>query len=80
MCQKIIGAAALFVSLLVAAQPEKLAQDAQQGDADAQVTLAFMLATGEGVLQNQVEAAKWYRKAAEQGGRLSKGTLTLSSI
>ena len=33
----------------------------------AQNNLALMYYKGEGVLQDYVEAAKWYRKAAEQG-------------
>ena len=40
---------------------------AEQGDATAQFGLGFMYAEGEGVLQDEKEAVKWYTKAAEQG-------------
>ena len=38
-----------------------------QGDADAQFNLGFMYDNGRGVAQNDAEAVRWYRKAAEQG-------------
>ena len=34
---------------------------------NAQVNLGVMYDNGEGVLQDDKEAVKWYRKAAEQG-------------
>jgi len=37
-----------------------------RGNAVAQFNLAQMYETGEGVTQDDEEAAKWYRKAAEQ--------------
>ena len=40
---------------------------AEQGQAEAQYTLGFMYAKGEGVPQDYAEAMKWFRKAAEQG-------------
>lgn len=40
---------------------------AEQGFADAQTKLGWMLSQGEGVPQDYVEAAKWYHLAAEQG-------------
>ena len=40
---------------------------AEQGDAAAQHKLGVMYDNGEGVLVNDAEAVKWYRKAAEQG-------------
>ena len=40
---------------------------AEQGDADAQFELGFMYTTGEGVPQDDVEAVRWYRLAAEEG-------------
>ena len=43
---------------------------AEQGDATAQYNLGVMYALGEGVPENDAEAATWYRKAAEQGRRL----------
>ncbi len=38
-----------------------------QGHAIAQSYLGFMYDNGQGVPQDYAEAAKWYRKAAEQG-------------
>ncbi len=40
---------------------------AEQGDAHAQFNLGLMYSDGEGVPQNYIESAKWYRRAAEQG-------------
>ena len=40
---------------------------AEQGDADAQFGLGYMYDEGQGVPQDDAEAAKWYLKAAEQG-------------
>ena len=40
---------------------------AEQGDAYAQFNLALMYDNGQGVPQDDKEAAKWYRLAAEQG-------------
>lgn len=40
---------------------------AEAGDAAAQALIAEILSRGLGVARNDVEAAKWYQKAAEQG-------------
>ena len=40
---------------------------AEQGEADAQCSLAMCLETGNGVVRDKSESLKWYRKAAEQG-------------
>ncbi len=40
---------------------------AQQGDAEAQLQLALRYAEGDGVIQNDKEAAKWFALAAKQG-------------
>ena len=40
---------------------------AEQGDAHAQFELGMMYEAGQSVPQNHVEAANWYRKAAENG-------------
>ena len=48
---------------------EILRKDAEQGDAEAQYKLGEMYDTGEGVIEDDTEAVKWYRKAAEQGHR-----------
>jgi len=45
----------------------ELQELADQGDADAQYHLGVMYANGLGVLQDQAEAARWYRLAADQG-------------
>ena len=39
---------------------------AEQGDADAQYNLGFMYDNGKGVIEDDKEAVKWYRLAAEQ--------------
>ena len=47
---------------------EKTIQErADAGDVDAQFNLGVMYAYGNGVPQDDVEATKWYRKAADQG-------------
>lgn len=40
---------------------------AEQGDAQAQSFLGIMYEKGIGVVKDEAEALKWYRKAAEQG-------------
>ena len=40
---------------------------AEQGDANAQTNLGTMYSKGDGVPQDDVKAAEWFRKAAEQG-------------
>ena len=40
---------------------------AEQGNADAQFALGMMYTNGEGVLQNDAEAVRWYRRAAATG-------------
>ena len=45
---------------------------AEQGDADAQFNLGFAYATGEGVPQDDAEAVRWFRLAAEQGNALAQ--------
>ncbi len=40
---------------------------ANQNDADAQYMLGYMYALGEGILQDYVEAHKWFNLAASQG-------------
>ena len=48
---------------------------AEQGDADAQFNLGDMYATGEGVPQDDAEAAQWYRLAVEQGDAIAQYNL-----
>ncbi len=45
----------------------ELLRKAKAGDADAQLSLAQKYDYGEGVAEDDAEAVKWYRKAAEQG-------------
>ena len=40
---------------------------ADQGSAEAQFSLGWMIFAGEGVQENCIEGVKWWRKAAEQG-------------
>src|SRR5689334_25331307 len=40
---------------------------AEAGDAGAQTVLARMLAAGQGAQRHYAAAARWYRKAADQG-------------
>jgi TPR repeat protein len=40
---------------------------AESGNAVAQTNFGLMFASGEGVLKSNVEAGKWFRRAAEQG-------------
>ena len=48
---------------------------AEQGDALAQLSLAMCYSNGEGVAKDEVEAAKWLRKAAEQGEPIAQTCL-----
>ena len=68
----------LLVPALMLVVPSVLAQDsetfqeflrrAEQGDASAQVDLGVLYAVGWGApAEDDTEAAKWFRKAAEQG-------------
>src|SRR5882672_7128534 len=45
---------------------EEVKAKAEAGDAESQVELGRRYDKGEGVVKDQVEAVKWYRKAAEQ--------------
>ena len=62
--------AVLFLSLGHTASAQyssELLKKAQYGDAEAQFRLGNAYKTGRGVIQDFVEAIKWYRLAAEQG-------------
>ncbi len=50
---------------------------AESGDAESQFQLGRRYDKGEGVSQNLAEAAKWYRKAAEQNYGLAQFNLGL---
>ncbi|MSR43556.1 MAG: hypothetical protein EXS19_05920, partial [Pedosphaera sp.] len=45
----------------------RIACPTEKGDASAQYNLGVMYANGLGVPKDEVEAVKWYRKAADQG-------------
>src|SRR5215475_3863064 len=45
---------------------EEVKAKAEAGDEESQVELGRRYEFGEGVAKDQVEAVKWYRKAAEQ--------------
>jgi len=48
---------------------------AKQGDAEVQHNLGGMYTHGEGAPENDAEAFKWYRKAAEPGDALAQSVL-----
>ena len=52
---------------------------AEQGDADAQYTLALRYDYGEGVPQDYAEAVRWCRLAPGQGDAVAKGTTAAHS-
>ena len=54
-----------------------IARPPKQGNALAQINLGLMYAEGEGVPENDAEAVRWYRKAAEQGNALAQSNLGL---
>ncbi len=45
---------------------EELKAKAEAGDAESQVDLGLRYEQGKGVAKDQAEAARWYRKAADQ--------------
>jgi len=48
---------------------------AQQGDAKAQIFVAYLYETGQGVNQDYAKAAEWYRKAAEKGNATAQAQI-----
>lgn len=64
----VAGRTASFCSRLddVSARAACYRKAAEQGDADAQLLLGTMYATGTGVAKDDAQAVQWYRKAAEQ--------------
>ena len=79
----IVAAVAVLVaissSVLARAQtPAEVAEVramAEQGVAEYQRVLALMYATGDRVPQSQVEAVRWYRRAADQGDALAQNNM-----
>jgi TPR repeat protein len=47
-------------------QVEELRAKTEAGDADSEFRLGLFYSSGQGVAKDEVEAVKWYRKAAEQ--------------
>jgi TPR repeat protein len=60
---------------LSAAEVSKLQAKAQEGDAVAQVNLGKAYEDGNGLSKNDELAAKWYRKAADQGNAVAQSRL-----
>src|ERR1700680_3639420 len=55
----------------------QLQAKAQVGDPDAQLNLGRAYEDGDGLPQNDEQAAKWYRAAAEQGNAIAQNNLGL---
>ena len=76
---------ALVLSTPAVAQDDKplsdytkaLIEKAEGGDAEAQCDLGTMYGNGTGVLKDDKEAVKWYRKAADQGVAIAQYNLAL---
>jgi hypothetical protein len=51
---------------------------AEKGDAAAQFRVGVLYAEGKGVVQNDAEAANWFRRAAEQGNMMAQYNLGAS--
>ena len=54
-------------SIHAAGEIDKIIKAAEQGHVSAQLNLGYMYARGEGVSEDNIEAARWFRMAAEQG-------------
>jgi TPR repeat protein len=82
----LVAAVAVLVALVVGVQAQTPEMDAlrvqaEQGLARAQYNLGVMYETGEGVPEDDVEAVRWWRMAAEQGDALAaRGRSTDSQI
>jgi TPR repeat protein len=57
-----------------------LREQAEKGDVNAQWMLAGLHAAGKRVPQDDVEAAKWYRRAAEQGSQMMLAVLYFGGV
>ena len=74
----LVAAVAVDIAPLPAQDtPDLFRQAAEQGHADAQFNLGNMYANGEGVPEDDAEAARWYRMAAEASGEASSRTVDL---
>ena len=52
-----------------------LAEQAEQGNVDAQLELAFLYRNGQGVEQSHEKAVEWWNKSAEQGNATAQSVL-----
>ena len=57
--------------------PDALRQEAEQGDAGAQIELGVMYSSGQDVPEDAAEAVRWFRLAAEQGNAIAQANLGL---
>jgi TPR repeat protein len=69
MKQLLICICLMTANVIYAQSVDELRQKAEKGDASAQNQLGEKYKEGDGVLENHVEAEKWYRKSAEQGNK-----------
>ena len=67
----------LFASSAFADEFEDIFSRAEAGDSSAQIVLGDKYAKGDGVLEDNNEAVKWYRLAAEQGLAIAQNRLGL---
>ena len=62
----------------IAEKLKAIRSDAEKGDASAQSVLGSLYFNGTGVVKNQREAVRWWRKAADQGEPLAQSNLGTS--
>ena len=80
-----VAAALVLVALAVAgvawrAAGAEIRARAEQGDAGAQFTLGGRYFNGEGVPQDDREAVRWWRRAAEQGHAPAQNSLRRAAV
>ena len=66
-----------LTSGVFASEFDETMEKATQGEAWAQFNLGIMYANGRGVPENDAEAVKWFRKAADQGFAIAQYNLGL---
>lgn len=78
MSAVVLGLCLVFLVLSCARDnTAALRAGAEQGDAAAQFKLGVMYRLGQGVAQDDKQAAAWFRKAAEQGLAVAQVNLGL---
>ena len=76
--RKIIFPVLLLFSNMCFSQPAKMLESAESGYEWSQLRIGLMFEHGdEGAVQNDAEAVKWYRRAAEQGNDLAQVNLAV---